>query len=266
MNELAAAPESSRPARRCRGLHADERGLSTMEYSVLFVLLLAGAIVAWRTLGEQVALKVRDGSEVMQDRLTLEANAELERTAAPSLQRGEAASSITARSLERSATPRAATSGTKAADSGSKPAAGVLSRAVTSVRNSTVAQFALGSVYGAGAGSSAAGVSAAEPQPLLALFRSGARCRPDRGRCPADNCRRGYRHRWRGGDGGRVGGCSRHAWRQPDGRACWGRRNGSRRSHRHERTRQHCRWRQDHYPRDVDLGECPAIIAPVAGI
>jgi Flp pilus assembly pilin Flp len=40
--------------RRLRSLQRDQRGLSTVEYTVLLVLILAGAITLWKKLGQDV--------------------------------------------------------------------------------------------------------------------------------------------------------------------------------------------------------------------
>lgn len=39
---------------RLRSLQRDQRGLSTVEYTVLLVLILAGAITLWKNLGQDV--------------------------------------------------------------------------------------------------------------------------------------------------------------------------------------------------------------------
>jgi Flp pilus assembly pilin Flp len=48
--------------RRFRSLQRDQRGLSTVEYTVLLVLILAGAITLWKKLGNEVYTKL-DGAE-----------------------------------------------------------------------------------------------------------------------------------------------------------------------------------------------------------
>jgi Flp pilus assembly pilin Flp len=40
-----------RSMRKLKGLRRDQRGLSTVEYTVLLVLILAGAISLWKKLG-----------------------------------------------------------------------------------------------------------------------------------------------------------------------------------------------------------------------
>jgi hypothetical protein len=52
-----------------RALLYDRRGLSTMEYSVLLVLLLLGAVMAWRSLGNALRVKVESGSAVLAEAL-----------------------------------------------------------------------------------------------------------------------------------------------------------------------------------------------------
>jgi Flp pilus assembly protein TadG len=59
--------EPSRSA--ARALLADRRGLSTMEYSVLLVLLLLGGLLAWRSLGSALRVKVESGSAVLAEAL-----------------------------------------------------------------------------------------------------------------------------------------------------------------------------------------------------
>lgn len=47
----------------------DQRGLSTMEYAVLFVIIVIGSIAMWSKLGEDLATQVGNGQEVFNDRL-----------------------------------------------------------------------------------------------------------------------------------------------------------------------------------------------------
>jgi Flp pilus assembly pilin Flp len=47
----------------------DRRGLSTMEYSVLFVVIVVAAVVLWKTLGEKIANKVAEGTQQYNDNL-----------------------------------------------------------------------------------------------------------------------------------------------------------------------------------------------------
>jgi Flp pilus assembly pilin Flp len=44
-------------------LARDERGLSTMEYAVLFVVIVVGAITLWSQLGDDLADNIEKGSE-----------------------------------------------------------------------------------------------------------------------------------------------------------------------------------------------------------
>lgn len=41
----------------------DERGLSTMEYAVLFVIIIVGALSVWGTLGGKLASKIKSGTD-----------------------------------------------------------------------------------------------------------------------------------------------------------------------------------------------------------
>ncbi|MBN1653748.1 MAG: hypothetical protein JXA30_08230 [Deltaproteobacteria bacterium] len=43
-------------------LRKDQRGLSTMEYAVLFVVIVVGALVAWGQLGSDLQTKVTTGT------------------------------------------------------------------------------------------------------------------------------------------------------------------------------------------------------------
>lgn len=54
---------------RCCPL-TDQRGLSTMEYAVLFIIILVGAIVAWSTLGEDLEAQLRGGTETVNETLS----------------------------------------------------------------------------------------------------------------------------------------------------------------------------------------------------
>jgi Flp pilus assembly pilin Flp len=44
-------------------LQKDEKGLSTMEYAVLFVVIVVGALVAWGALGEDLQTSVTNGTK-----------------------------------------------------------------------------------------------------------------------------------------------------------------------------------------------------------
>jgi Flp pilus assembly pilin Flp len=58
------AAMTARPTAQ-RSLYADTRGLSTMEYAVLFVIIVVGAVVAWSELGNELFDQiVRGGSTV----------------------------------------------------------------------------------------------------------------------------------------------------------------------------------------------------------
>lgn len=48
---------------RLRGLGRDQRGLSTVEYTVLLVLILAGAISLWKKLGSDVHAQLKSSSD-----------------------------------------------------------------------------------------------------------------------------------------------------------------------------------------------------------
>ena len=54
----------------CRSLLADQRGLSTMEYAVLFIIILVGALVAWSTLGEDLEAQLRGGTGTVSETLS----------------------------------------------------------------------------------------------------------------------------------------------------------------------------------------------------
>ncbi len=43
-------------------LKRDERGLSTMEYAVLFVIIVVGAVGLWSALGDDLATQVEQGT------------------------------------------------------------------------------------------------------------------------------------------------------------------------------------------------------------
>jgi Flp pilus assembly pilin Flp len=49
--------------RRFRSLQRDQRGLSTVEYTVLLVLILAGAITLWKDLGTKVHGQLKGSNE-----------------------------------------------------------------------------------------------------------------------------------------------------------------------------------------------------------
>jgi Flp pilus assembly pilin Flp len=48
---------------RLRSLQRDQRGLSTVEYTVLVVLILAGAITLWKQLGTDVHKQLKGAQE-----------------------------------------------------------------------------------------------------------------------------------------------------------------------------------------------------------
>ena len=50
-------------------LAKDQRGLSTMEYAVLFVIIVVGAIALWMNLGESLAGQVADGTDTFNGEL-----------------------------------------------------------------------------------------------------------------------------------------------------------------------------------------------------
>lgn len=43
-------------------LQKDQKGLSTMEYAVLFVVIVVGALFAWGSLGSMLTKKVTEGT------------------------------------------------------------------------------------------------------------------------------------------------------------------------------------------------------------
>jgi Flp pilus assembly pilin Flp len=47
----------------------DERGLSTMEYAVLFVIIVVGALALWTKLGKSLADQVSQGDQTFNTRL-----------------------------------------------------------------------------------------------------------------------------------------------------------------------------------------------------
>lgn len=56
-------------ADRRTGLYRDQRGLSTMEYAVLFVIIVVGAIGLWSTLGDDLAQNIESGTETFNSTL-----------------------------------------------------------------------------------------------------------------------------------------------------------------------------------------------------
>lgn len=50
-------------------LAKDQRGLSTMEYAVLFVIIVVGAIMLWMNLGESLSAQVADGTDTFNEQL-----------------------------------------------------------------------------------------------------------------------------------------------------------------------------------------------------
>jgi Flp pilus assembly pilin Flp len=47
----------------------DQRGLSTMEYAVLFVIIVVGALALWTKLGKSLAEQVRQGDQTFNSAL-----------------------------------------------------------------------------------------------------------------------------------------------------------------------------------------------------
>ncbi|MFM2421443.1 MAG: hypothetical protein RL385_6166 [Pseudomonadota bacterium] len=52
--------------RKVRALFADQRGLSTVEYTVLLVLVVTAAVKTWTTFGKNVVEKVDEGATAIQ--------------------------------------------------------------------------------------------------------------------------------------------------------------------------------------------------------
>jgi Flp pilus assembly pilin Flp len=52
---------------KLRALGRDQRGLSTVEYVLLLVLIAAGSIAAWRNFGEKVVGQVNTQAQTIQD-------------------------------------------------------------------------------------------------------------------------------------------------------------------------------------------------------
>ena len=50
-------------------LRKDNRGLSTMEYAVLFVIIVVGALALWTKLGKSLADQVSKGDETFNTKL-----------------------------------------------------------------------------------------------------------------------------------------------------------------------------------------------------
>jgi len=50
-------------------LARDQRGLSTMEYAVLFVIIVVGALALWSRLGRSLATQVGNGQQVFDSEL-----------------------------------------------------------------------------------------------------------------------------------------------------------------------------------------------------
>lgn len=49
---------------KLRGLQSDVRGLSTVEYTVLLVLIVAGSVGIWKSFGEKVTNKLTTSDQV----------------------------------------------------------------------------------------------------------------------------------------------------------------------------------------------------------
>ena len=50
------------PRSRLRELGADRRGLSTLEYAVIFIVILIGGLALWKNLSRSLATQVGDGN------------------------------------------------------------------------------------------------------------------------------------------------------------------------------------------------------------
>jgi len=48
-----------------RKLHSDDRGLSTVEYVIILVLIAAAAVAAWTTLGSTITGKIKDSNSAI---------------------------------------------------------------------------------------------------------------------------------------------------------------------------------------------------------
>lgn len=62
MNKLRKSFVRSRTIHQ---LHLDDRGLSTVEYVIILVLIAAGAIGTWQTFGGKVKQKITDSNTEM---------------------------------------------------------------------------------------------------------------------------------------------------------------------------------------------------------
>ena len=54
---------------RMKKLVRDQRGLSTMEYAVLFVIIVVGALALWTKLGKSLAEQVQNGDQTFNAKL-----------------------------------------------------------------------------------------------------------------------------------------------------------------------------------------------------
>ena len=50
-------------------LKKDQKGLSTMEYAVLFVIIVVGAIALWSALGQDLATRISKGTDTFKTNL-----------------------------------------------------------------------------------------------------------------------------------------------------------------------------------------------------
>lgn len=57
-----SSPDSCTASSTLRSLRDDERGLSTVEYIIILVLIAVIAITAWKQFGEAVEFHVRDST------------------------------------------------------------------------------------------------------------------------------------------------------------------------------------------------------------
>lgn len=55
---------------KLRGLQSDVRGLSTVEYTVLLVLIVAGSVGLWQGFGSKVSAKLKDSDAAFGAKVT----------------------------------------------------------------------------------------------------------------------------------------------------------------------------------------------------
>jgi hypothetical protein len=155
--------------RRPRHFFANERGLSTLEYALIFIVILVGALMLWRKLGDSLDARVGQGTRKLEDTLNGERQEATGASTAPAAASGSqtAATSgnqtTTAAPSSNPSQPSAAS--TPPATSEPQPEPSFWDKARDTVVQSSAVQMGLGIAYGTVEALAPGGFIAPSPAP-----------------------------------------------------------------------------------------------------